>query len=77
MARTGRPKADLALTDQEREQLLRNMARQLAGAQIPGGCDECDAYQTMEEDPDLPNAFHVRVHHDDWCPFLARMEERR
>jgi hypothetical protein len=26
---------------------LRNMARQLAGAQIPGGCDECDAYQTM------------------------------
>jgi hypothetical protein len=53
---------------------LREMARQLRGQRVPGGCDECNAYQTMEEDPDHPAIFHLRIHHDDWCPFLARME---
>jgi hypothetical protein len=27
----------------------------------------------MEEDADLPGYFHIRVHHHDWCPFLARI----
>jgi hypothetical protein len=52
---------------------LRAMVDQLDGAAVRGGCDHCDAYQTMDEDPDLPRIFHLRVHHDDWCPFLARI----
>lgn len=38
----------------------------LDGAQIPGGCDECDAYQTAH--PLSAGAWVVTVHHDDWCP---------
>jgi hypothetical protein len=44
------------------------------GRRVYGGCDCCRAYHTLEEDPDFPAIFHIRVHHDDWCPFLARIE---
>jgi hypothetical protein len=53
------------------------MVNQLNGAKILGGCDHCDAYQTMAEDPDFPGLFHLRIHHDNWCPFLAHIEKRR
>ena len=53
---------------------LRELTRRLAGRRVPGGCDECNAYQTMEEDADLPGVFHIRIHHDDWCAFLARIQ---
>lgn len=39
---------------------------------VPGGCDDCDAYQTLERDPEHPNIMHLRVWHDDTCPFLNR-----
>jgi hypothetical protein len=52
---------------------LRELLAKMNGAKVYGGCDECDAYQTMEADPDLPHVFHLRIHHDDWCPFLARI----
>jgi hypothetical protein len=41
----------------------------LDGERIPGGCDQCDAYQTVE--PAAPGVWTMTVHHDDWCPFLA------
>jgi len=41
----------------------------LDGATIPGGCDHCDAYQTAHV---IEHGFCVvRVHHDDWCPWLS------
>lgn len=47
----------------------------LDGTRIPGGCDTCDAYQTVE--PVLSGWWNISVHHDDWCPTLAAMERRR
>lgn len=41
----------------------------LDGARIPGGCDHCDAYQTVE--PLSPGVWSLGIHHDDWCPLLA------
>lgn len=40
------------------------------GTKIPGGCDRCDAYQTVESS--LLGVYIIRVHHDDWCPFLRQ-----
>jgi hypothetical protein len=53
---------------------LRDLAGQLRGRRIYGGCDHCNAYQTVEEDPDFPAITHLYIHHDHWCPWLARME---
>ena len=52
--------------------------RRLDGARIPGGCDQCNAYQTVTS-PAYGHASitAVTVHHDDWCPFLARYERKR
>lgn len=49
------------------------MIRAMDGARVPGGCDGCDAYQTMHADHLGANAHAVIVHHDDWCPTLAQM----
>jgi hypothetical protein len=48
------------------------------GQEIPGGCDYCDAYQTVDQPyPDIPGVFEVSVHHHDWCPFLGRLDAKR
>lgn len=44
----------------------------LDGARIPGGCDTCDAYQTVRRL--ARGVWDVTVYHDDWCPFLAELE---
>lgn len=41
------------------------------GTQIPGGCGDCDAYQTMRRD--RLGIFHLTVHHDDTCPAYRAM----
>lgn len=51
------------------------------GQQIPGGCEHCDAYQTIERWPDIPagdgaGAFQLHVFHDDGCPTLQRHQNR-
>jgi hypothetical protein len=46
----------------------------LDGARIPGGCDQCHAYQTVT--PITSGVWILNVHHDDWCPFLRRLERR-
>ncbi|HEY5161109.1 MAG TPA: hypothetical protein VII83_08600 [Gaiellaceae bacterium] len=54
------------------------IARQLGpldGKRIPGGCDTCNAYQTVE--PIAAGVWKTTVHHDEWCPTLAAIEGRR
>ncbi len=41
----------------------------LEGARVPGGCDACDAYQTVM--PIAAGAWSIAVHHDDGCPWYA------
>jgi hypothetical protein len=36
------------------------------GEEVPGACDRCRAYQTMEEV--TPGVHKLTVHHADWCP---------
>jgi hypothetical protein len=47
----------------------------LDGLRIPGGCDDCDAYQTV--DSTLAPAYRVTVHHDDTCPAYRAMRAGR
>jgi hypothetical protein len=40
----------------------------LTGRRLPGGCDDCTAYQTVTR---VDDAFYVlTVHHDETCPHL-------
>lgn len=38
---------------------------------VPGGCDDCDAYQTVTVDRGVAC---ITVHHDETCPWLAALE---
>jgi hypothetical protein len=59
----------------DRRAAITQWAAALDGADIPGGCDTCDAHQTVHViDHGLIN---VRVHHDDWCPVLHRHQRNR
>lgn len=50
----------------------------LDGAQIPGGCDDCDAYQVIVANAyGLSGVSAIQIHHDDWCPTLARHQARQ
>lgn len=40
----------------------------LTGRRLPGGCDDCNAYQTVRR---VDGRFYVlTVHHDETCPEL-------
>lgn len=41
----------------------------LDGARIPGGCETCDAYQTVH--PESTGVWTIDIHHDSDCPRLA------
>ena len=44
----------------------------IGDSHIPGGCDLCDAYQTLEQ---AERGMHLlTIHHDDWCPELRAAE---
>jgi hypothetical protein len=43
-----------------------------AGQRIQGGCESCDAYQTLEEIE--PGVWSLQVHHADWCPGMKAMK---
>jgi hypothetical protein len=51
---------------------LRDLYQQLDGEQIPGGCPDCDAYQTMA--PLEAMVWRMRVHHDDECPRWLKIQ---
>lgn len=39
----------------------------LTGHRLPGGCDDCDAYQTVTQHGD--GVYVLTVRHDETCPF--------
>ena len=51
---------------------LDDLFSQIEDEPIPGGCDQCDAYQTVVTV--APGVHSLTVHHDDWCPFLRARE---
>ena len=44
-----------------------------AGRRLPGGCEDCDAYQTLARHPDdaRGGVYVLTVHHDETCPWLS------
>jgi hypothetical protein len=46
----------------------------MAGQRIPGGCDDCDAYQEMTKQHGI---YVMTVHHDDTCPTWLQIRARR
>lgn len=42
----------------------------LADQRLPGGCDDCDAYQTVTRAGG--GLYVLTVHHDHTCPWLNR-----
>jgi len=42
----------------------------MTGHRMPGGCDDCHAYQTIEQH--APGVYVLAVFHDDTCPELRR-----
>lgn len=48
---------------------LPDLFANLAGKRIPGGCDDCNAYQEMHQE--AQGVWVLGVFHDDGCPWLA------
>lgn len=42
--------------------------REAEGKRIPGGCDQCEAYQIVESVS--PGVWHLAIRHDADCPIL-------
>ena len=42
----------------------------MTGHRMPGGCDDCDAYQTVTREAE--GMYRMLVHHDATCPFYQR-----
>lgn len=45
-----------------------DLFEQMEDQPIPGGCERCEAYLTVESLS--PGVHIIQVHHDDWCSFL-------
>jgi len=48
----------------------RSVLDAMTGHRMPGGCDDCHAYQTIELAG--PGVYVLAVFHDDTCPELRR-----
>lgn len=59
--------------DQPDRKGLDALTERLAGHRIAGGCDSCNAYQTVAE---VDGIYVVKVSHDDWCPRYKAMRRR-
>jgi hypothetical protein len=53
---------------------VNKVLEQLIGSQICGGCESCDAFQTVAAR--RPGAYVLTVHHDAWCPEQQDREGR-
>lgn len=44
----------------------------MTGRRLPGGCDDCGAYQVLSRLPSdaYGHVYVLTVHHDDTCPHL-------
>jgi hypothetical protein len=49
---------------------------QLSGLRIAGGCDTCEAFQTVQANAHGEGVHALTIHHDDDCPTLARRQRR-
>lgn len=47
----------------------------MTGRRLPGGCDDCDAYQTVDEH--TPGLYVLEVHHDATCPEYRAIVRQR
>jgi len=47
----------------------------MTGHRMPGGCDDCDGYQTMSQV--APGVYILTVHHDLTCPTYRAFATRR
>lgn len=54
---------------------IRQLFAALDGAQIPGGCDHCNADQVPSVD--AVGILHLTIRHDDDCPWLRALPEFR
>ncbi|WP_148574954.1 hypothetical protein [Nocardioides caldifontis] len=45
-----------------------SMLNAMTCRRLPGGCDDCDAYQEMSRCAD--GLYVLTVHHDPTCPYL-------
>lgn len=45
----------------------------LADQELAGGCDQCEAVQTLVEDTRYVGVWHLTISHDDDCPVLRAM----
>jgi hypothetical protein len=54
----------------------REILEDAAGKRQPGGCPDCDAVQTVTQDPVAPNLFVLHVEHDETCPSYRAMKQR-
>jgi hypothetical protein len=52
--------------------LQRSVLEELTGRRLPGGCEDCDAYQVVTRcDSDL---YVLAIHHDTTCPAYQAAE---
>jgi hypothetical protein len=50
----------------------------LDGLRVPGGCDDCDAYQELVSAAyGVPGVHAIRIAHDEWCSTYQRMRAAR
>ena len=39
----------------------------VTGRRLPGGCDDCDAFQVLTQQ--AAGVYELAIHHDDGCPY--------
>lgn len=52
--------------------MLNSTLDAMTGHRMPGGCDDCNAYQVMTCKSD--GVYELQVHHDDTCPFYRGLK---
>jgi hypothetical protein len=72
----GTSAAVVAMADQGRSagNPVNQLIEQFVGLEIYGGCESCDAYQTVTARG--PGVFVLTVHHDERCPQQKSREGR-
>jgi hypothetical protein len=63
------------MSNDRRVDPLANLLGPLDGARVPGGCEHCDAYQTVRAE--AAGVWVIDVFHDDGCPALRKAEGRQ
>lgn len=52
------------------DDFMADLAERMRDTRTPGGCDDCDAYQTLTGSGGV---YSLSVHHDDTCPTFRAM----